>query len=106
MKELVSVELVERVFRYLAIICPIAGLVVAVCIHWALGKPRSAVVSGVILALVGVANYALWRLSGIITDRLGLDSVANLLIQAAMFLVVGFAVGIVVARLPRSIGTA
>ena len=101
MKELVSVELVERVFRYLAIICPIAGLVVAVCVHWALGKPRSAVVSGVILALVGVANYALWRLSGIITDRLGLDSVANLLIQAALFVVLGLAAGVLLGGFRR-----
>ena len=99
MKELVSVELVEKVFRYLAVSGPIDGLAIGVLVGWWLRAARFGLICGVIVACIGPANYGLWKLSSAITVKLGLDSVANLLIQAAMFLILGFAVGILIATL-------
>ena len=95
MKELVSVELVERVFRYLAISGPIDGLAIGALVGWWLRAARIGLICGVIVACIGPANYGLWKLSGAITGKLGLDSVANLLIQAAMFVILGFAAGVI-----------
>jgi len=44
--------------------------------------------------LVGVGNYALWTVYNAITDRLGLDTVKNLLVNLALFVVVGIAAGL------------
>ena len=102
MKELVSVELVERVFRYVAIICPVAGLLLGGVIGWAFRRPGIGTRLGIAVGCAGLLNYVLWRLSGAITGKLGLGSVANLLIQAAMFLALGFAAGVMLGGFRRA----
>ena len=102
MKELVSVELVERVFRYVAIICPVAGLLLGGVIGWAFRRPGIGTRLGIAVGCAGLLNYVLWKLSGAIAGKLGLDSVANLLIQAAMFVVFGLAVGVLLGRFRRA----
>ena len=44
--------------------------------------------------LVGVGNLALWSIYNAITDRLGLDTVKNLLVNLALFIFVGIGVGL------------
>ena len=44
--------------------------------------------------LVGAGNYALWTVYNVITDRLGLDTVKNLLVNLALFAVIGVAIGL------------
>jgi len=97
--ELVSAEAVERLFRYLAVFGPIFGLLIGGILGWGLRKGRKGIVSGIIVGCFGPANYALWKLSGAITAKLGLDSVANLLIQVGMFVILGFAIGILIGKL-------
>lgn len=44
--------------------------------------------------LAGAGNYALWTADNAITDKLGLDTVKNLLVNLGLFVVVGIAVGL------------
>ena len=48
--------------------------------------------------LVGGGNYALWTVYNAITDRLGLDTVKNLLVNLGLFLVIGVLVGLALGR--------
>jgi predicted membrane channel-forming protein YqfA (hemolysin III family) len=47
---------------------------------------------------VGAGNFGLWVVYNRITDRLGLDTVKNLLVNLALFAVIGIAVGLGAAR--------
>ena len=96
--ELISVGSVEKLFRYLALCGPVAGLAVGLMLR----RSRPGIEVGVATGLVGPVNYALWKLSGAITLRLGLDSVKNLVLQAVMFSVVGLAIGVLLGRLRRA----
>ncbi len=40
------------------------------------------------------ANWLLWRMYSALTDRLGLDSVANLLLNLAIFVSIGLCAGV------------
>ncbi len=44
--------------------------------------------------LVGVGNYVLWTVYNAITQKLGLDTVANLLVNLGLFVVIGVAIGV------------
>ncbi len=44
--------------------------------------------------LIGGGNYALWTVYNAITQKLGLDTVANLLVNLALFVVIGIALGV------------
>ena len=44
--------------------------------------------------LAGMGNYALWTVYNAVTQKLGLDTVANLLVNLGLFVVVGIAIGI------------
>lgn len=50
-------------------------------------------------ALVGGGNYALWTAYNAITAKLGLDTVANLLVNLGLFVVLGTLIGITVGWL-------
>ena len=63
----------------------------AVGLLWGVMVKRLARGLGVGL-LVGVGNYALWTAYNAVTDRLGLDTVKNLLVNLALFIVVGIVV--------------
>ena len=44
--------------------------------------------------LVGVGNFALWSVYNAITDKLGLDTVKNLLVNLGLFVVLGVLIGL------------
>lgn len=44
--------------------------------------------------LVGIGNYTLWTAYNAITQKLGLDTVTNLLVNLGLFVVIGVVVGI------------
>jgi hypothetical protein len=56
---------------------------------------------GLVGGLVGPLIWLLWRVTNAIQDRMGLDSVAALFVNFAIFIGMGLAVGIVVGRVLR-----
>ena len=99
MKELIDPRVVERVLIVLAIAGPIAGALVGLL--WSARSKRAlpfvieGVLSGALLTLV----YGMWRLYGVITNALGLDSVANLGLQLVLFAALGAILGAVILRI-------
>jgi hypothetical protein len=101
MRELISIEAVERLFLAAALGGPLVGLLVGA----AVGLRRRAVsrgaARGLLLGALGTANWALWRMYSALTDHFGLDSVLNLLLNLGIFLVLGAAAGLVIGAMMR-----
>lgn len=94
MQEIVTTEQVEALFVALAV----AGPFVGAGIGWARG--RRALI-GLLWGLLFTANWILWCVYNAITNRLGLDTVRNLLVNLALFIAVGAIAGYVVALRTR-----
>ena len=73
----------------------LAVLALAPLVGLAWGARVKRVGPGLLLGvLVGGGNYALWTAYNAITDKLGLDTVKNLLVNLALFVVIGLVVGV------------
>ena len=78
----------------------LAVLVLASLVGLAWGARAKRVGIGLLVgALAGGGNYALWTVYNAITEKLGLDTVANLLVNLGLFLVVGTVAGAVAGGL-------
>jgi hypothetical protein len=95
-RELVDAQTVGMA---LAILSGLALLLTPVL--FALGKSRgsAAAVQGALLSGCAVLLYPLWRIYNLIEDHYGLDSVAALLINLALFAAVGVTAGVLLRRL-------
>lgn len=72
----------------------LAVLVLAPLVGLAWGAWVKRVGPGLMIGLlVGTGNYALWTLYNVITEKLGLDTVKNLLVNLGLFVVIGIIVG-------------
>lgn len=94
MQEIITAKQVDALFLTLAIAAPIAGA----AIGWVKGKRA---LSGLLWGLLLTVNWILWRVYNAITDRLGLDTVRNLLVNLALFVVVGAVAGYLAALRTR-----
>jgi hypothetical protein len=93
MRELVELSAVERLFGLLAVALPIVGLGIGAAIQFGARRP-GAWARGLLVGLLGPANWLLWRLYNGIENRYGLDSVKALLLNLAIFAALGVAIGI------------
>jgi len=87
MKELIDAHQAHLLMLVLLGIAPLIGLL------WGFlaKRARRGLAIGV---LVGVGNFALWNGYNAITDKLGLDTVKNLLTNLCLFIVLGVVIGI------------
>jgi hypothetical protein len=93
MKQLVDPNAVERVLLFIAVAGPLAGLIVGALLGAHEKCAARRIIAGVLLGAIGTLIYGLWRLYGVITNALGLDSVANLVLEIVMFAVLGAILG-------------
>lgn len=101
MQELVSIEAFDRFFAWAAAAGPPLGLLLGAWHGQRRGAVRSGAVRGALIGLLGPANWLLWRMYNALTDRMGLDSVANLLLNLAIFLSLGLGSGLAYGLLLR-----
>jgi predicted transporter len=87
MKELIDPHQAHLLMLGVLILAPVLGLA------WGVASKRLPLGLAVGL-LVGIGNYALWTVYNAITDKLGLDTVKNLLVNLGLFVFIGIAVGI------------
>lgn len=80
---------VERLLLFLAVGGPLVGLIIGVVFGAHVRNATRRIVQGVLIGLIGTLIYIMWRVYGVITDTLGLDSVANLGLQLLVFAAVG-----------------
>lgn len=91
MKELITIEQADHIMWAILVIAPLIGLIAG-----AIAKQiKPYLLWG---AAIGVGNLLLWKVYGAITDKLGLDSVANLLVNLVLFIAIGVTVGFFVGR--------
>ena len=90
-QELITAHQANLLMLAVLVAAPLAGLL------WgaATRHPRRGLTVGL---LIGGGNSALWTAYNVLTDRLGLDTVKNLLVNLALFGAVGIAVGLGAAR--------
>lgn len=73
----------------------LAVLVAASAVGLIWGVLTKKLATGLVIGLLaGVGNYALWTIYNVITDKLGLDTVKNLLVNLVLFVVVGVVIGL------------
>jgi hypothetical protein len=97
--ELVTRAAVDRDLGLLALLLPVLGSLVGGVLAWVGAAPVSrGARRGLVGGLAGPLIWLLWRITGAIQDRLGLDSVAALFVNFAIFIGVGLVIGFVVGR--------
>ena len=100
--EIVDIAKIEKLFLILAIVMPILGILLGRMWGNRHSIPVLGTKRGLLVGLIGVGNWLLWRLFNTITEKNGLDTVRNLGINFAVFVMVG--IGLALA-LPRLWGT-
>jgi hypothetical protein len=98
MKELVTVEQAERVIALLAWLLPVLGIVIGAVVGAVRKRLAPSLIVGLLIGLIGPAVWALWHVYNGIMGRYGLDSVKALLINLALFIVIGLVIGFVLGR--------
>ncbi len=96
MKELVTTEQAEHLLRLLAVALPLAGLLIGALVGALRRRLSGHALVGLLLGLIGPAAWVLWRMYNAIEGRFGLDSVAGLLLNLALFIIIGLLVGIAI----------
>ncbi len=100
MREIVTREQVETLFRVAALVGPVVGLGIGSLVARA-ARIRAAIWRGLAIGLLATLNYGLWRMYLVIADRLGMDTVRNLVVNIVVFAVLGVAGGVLLALLAR-----
>lgn len=98
-RELVSPETVERAFWIAAAVGPVIGLFVGGTIGYIKRSTKRGLIGGFLLGLLTYVVYGMWRIFNVVTDKLGLDSVANLVVELFLFAAVGMLIGAIAAKL-------
>jgi len=101
MDELVTTEQAERVIAMLTWALPLAGLVLGAIVGAARGRLGRGVALGLLCGLSGPAVWALWRMYNGVIGGYGLDSVRGLLVNLALFVLIGLVIGAGVGLVAR-----
>lgn len=104
MREIVTSEQVDQWFPILAVAAPIVGLLIGAVLGARRGQAGRGAVKGLLGGMVGPLNLLLWKLYNTLTDRMGLDSVRNLLVQLGLFVALGVISGLILGYLVRRRG--
>ena len=102
MREIVTMEQANSLFLGIAIAAPIFGIIVGAGIGALRRNVGHAALRGFLIGLLGPANLVLWNVYNLITDRLGLDTVKNLLVNLGLFVVLGIIAGFIAGRCYRA----
>jgi len=93
MRELIDLPTANAIMRAVAMGLPAAGLVVGGVVGAARRRLGRDAAAGLAIGLSGVVLWAMWQAFNAITNHYGLDSVKGLLVNLALFVVVGSAIG-------------
>ena len=105
LREIVDLNAVNRVFALAAYLAPICGLLLGALVGSRRGALRQGVRSGLVIGMAGPLNWLLWRVYNLLTDRNGLDTVRNLLINLTLFITLGALFGAAAGLLRRRAAT-
>ncbi|HZT42018.1 MAG TPA: hypothetical protein VFA07_07500 [Chthonomonadaceae bacterium] len=92
--EIVTVAQVETLFALLAMVVPLVGLSIGALAGARRRQTGRGALLGLGVGLIGPLNWLLWHLYNALTDRNGLDTVRNLVVNLALFLLIGAGLGV------------
>src|SRR5437867_11611556 len=98
-RELITAQQFGTAVAILALLALLGAIVFAV-LGWK--RPSTAMFRGALVSLAGVAVYPLWLVYNSIEDHFGLDSVAALLLNLALFAVLGVAAGLIYRQVSKT----
>jgi hypothetical protein len=98
MREIITLDEANRLFLILAVAVPVVCVALGALAGARRGALGRGAMNGLLIGLLGPANLALWKIYNLITDRLGLDTVKNLLINLGLFIALGIIAGIVIGH--------
>ena len=101
MREIVDVGEVGRLFAILAVVLPLVSLFVGGMWGRRRGDARRGALTGLAVGCIGILNELMWLLYNGLTERNGLDSVRNVVVNLVLFVVVGTGVGVAAGRVMR-----
>lgn len=101
MQELVTVDQAERALRTLAVVLPVAGLLIGAAIGAVRRRVALGTVLGLAVGLVGPALLGLWGVFNAVVAAYGLDSVRGLLVNLAVFVAIGMVIGLAAGLIRR-----
>lgn len=91
-------ETVEKALLFAAVAGPLVGTILGIVLGAHEKRSAPKILVGVLLGGLATVIYGMWRLYGLITQALGLDSVVNLGLQLLLFAAVGAVVGFVMFK--------
>jgi hypothetical protein len=94
MREIVTMEQANGIFLTLAITGPVLGLLIGLIVGRKHGETQLGAFKGLMVGMLGPVNLLLWKVYNVLTDRMGLDTVKNLLVQLALFAGLGIVAGL------------
>jgi hypothetical protein len=94
MTELITFDQANKLMLGAIVIIPLIGLAWG----FAVKKVKTGLIWGLI---IGIGNFALWKVYNANTDSLGLDTVKNLLVNLGLFVAVGVIGGMVAGLASR-----
>lgn len=101
MREIVDVGAVGKLFAVLAVVLPLVGTVVGALWGRKRGNVRHGAGVGFAVGCIGILNELMWLLYNTLTERNGLDSVRNVVVNLILFVVVGLGIGVLAGRVMR-----
>lgn len=101
MREIVTMEQVNRLFLLLAVVIPLLGAALGAWQGGKQGRQKQGMMRGFVVGLLGPLNLLLWKVYNLLTDRMGLDTVKNLVVNLVLFVVIGLAAGWLWNNAPR-----
>jgi len=99
MKELIDFKTASLLVSMGAILGPILGLILGAALGTARKAVKAYTLRGLAIGALGILNWGLWHLFNAITDRMGLDTVRNLVANAIVFVILGALLGAALGRL-------
>ena len=99
LREIVTVEQMSRLCVVLAIALPLLGVIVGAMSGGRSGNVRRGALTGLAVGLLGPLIWLMWQIFNAITDRNGLDTVQNVFVNLAVFVVGGVVIGVIVERM-------
>ena len=93
LREIVSIDAMGRLFTLLALVLPVMGVAIGAAWGNRHKDLRRGAVWGLAVGMAGPLNWLLWLVYNALTNRNGLDTVRNVFVNLAVFIVVGAAIG-------------
>jgi uncharacterized membrane protein len=107
MREIVTIGQVNSLFLALIVLGPTVGALIGGALGRRQRRLSRGVLTGLLIGLsLALLNLGLWRVYNAITDRLGLDSVRNLVVNLALFITLGAGAGLIAGYVSRRRGAA